>query len=91
MTHKPGDIIQCSGPSMPSDLQHTWWIVRAVESDGTITLSLPYTDATCSELYVPRVGMTSGVYRRECLRLIAQEQAAGNKAARFVTEYRPVR
>ena len=91
MTHKPGDIIQLSGESIAPEVRHAWWIVREVKEDGSLTLSQPYADRECSELYVPRDNMTSGRWRKHYQKLLFLEQQAGNKAARFVTEYRPVR
>ena len=91
MTHKPGDIIQFSGTVLAREVEHAWFIVREVAEDGSLTLSWPYADRECSELYIPRDNMTSGRWRKRCQELLKEEQAAGNKAARFVTEYRPVR
>lgn len=88
-----GDVIQCNGDSVPGDLRHAWFIVRSIDEHGTSQLSWPYTTKACDELYVPRevAGrvMTSGRYRKHVQALIRQEREAGNKAARFATEYAP--
>lgn len=43
---KRGDVFQMKGFSVPKALEHKWFVVESVESDGTINiLPQPYDDA----------------------------------------------